>query len=327
MYNKEILNLLFGSSRNELVKPDKIIKSIKVYISDDLNISLSMISGILRHQEIFVNIFNLVCYGMNLPKLEFSAYHTYSTVGSKFKYGNVLIYVPELELYQLFDDLEKYKAYLKRMQDNEVDLEFCQLVLISAEHKFILRCENNPELISKIENILGSNTEITEFSSYVQLTFGSIKVSSFIQEQALFEKITRDILDGSIHVPRHGCDSRFVENKFNCEDRSVTEILENIERYVMQIGNSNIICSIGDITNSTVNINMTNTRPDNNTILEQWLIDNPINGRVLQDNYRQKFLNDTGIMMTNNTFGKSAKKYIQGYTNNGKGYYKPQIKK
>jgi hypothetical protein len=83
----------------------------------------------------------------------------------------------------------------------------------------------------------------------------TIEVSSFVQEQTLFEKITREIINDSIYIPRHGNDNRFIE----LDNRSATEILKSIEKYVMQIGSSNMVNTISNsnITNSTVNVNMT----------------------------------------------------------------------
>jgi hypothetical protein len=49
--------------------------------------------------------------------IEFVAYHSYSSVSEKFKYGNVLIYIPELELYQLFSSINDYKAYIERRDE------------------------------------------------------------------------------------------------------------------------------------------------------------------------------------------------------------------
>jgi len=327
MFNKDALMLLFESRENKIVSSERMVKALKRYISRDLNLPLSFITSIIRRQEIFINVFNMTGLISSFIDIEFVAYHSYSSVSEKFKYGNVLIYIPELELYQLFSSINDYKAYIERR--DEIKLKFCQLVLISVEHKFILRCENNPDLINKIENILGVNcVEVTDFSTYVQLTFNTIKVSSFVQEQTLFEKITREIINDSIYIPRHGNDNRFIENKFDLDNRSATEILKSIEKYVMQIGSSNMVNTItnSNISNSTVNVNMTITKPDNKSILEEWLKLNPIENKVAPSEYRQKFADDTGITIHPNTFGKIASNYVESISG-GRFYQSKKLNK
>jgi hypothetical protein len=258
--------------------------------------------------------------------IEFTADYSYVDVSAKFSYGNVLIYVPILGLYQLFNDISSYQTYLDRMKLNNMNnLLFRQLVLISAEHKFILRCENKIELIEKIKNILNTNiVDIKESPTYVQLTFDGLRVSSFAEEQVLFEKIMRQVLDVSVYIPRHNGDNKFVENDMNCTNKSVMKMLKNIENYVMQaktIVNVNPSGVIQGNVSITV-VNKSNPTNDNKEKLINWLQANQIDDKILQSEYRQKFFNDTGINIHSNTFGKCASKYVDSFSSNGKGYYK-----
>lgn len=280
------------------------------------NISIDVLSNIANNQQLLISIFNAEC-GLN--PIEFSPYYCYSEVSVKFEFGNVLIYIPILGLYQLFDNVEKYKLYLDRIQDKQINnLLFQQLVLISAEHKFILRCENKPELIDKIKLILNTNiVDIKESPGYVQLTFNTLKVSSFAQEQIYFEKIMRNILNAPIYIPRHGNDTKFVENDITYTDKSVIKMLKNIEKYVMQ---SKIVVNIGDVSGGNVSVNINSeTKNDDKTKLIEWLEANPINGKIIQSAYRQKFLDDTGIILHPNVFGKGASKHIMA-TSGGRCY-------
>ncbi len=292
------------------------------------NISIDVLSNIANNQQLLISIFNAE-YGIN--PIEFSPYYCYSEVSIKFKFGNVLIYIPILGLYQLFDNVEKYQLYLERMQDKQINnLLFQQLVLISAEHKFILRCENKPELIDKIKLILNTNiVDIKESPGYVQLTFNTLKVSNFAQEQIYFEKIMRHILDAPIYIPRHGNDTKFVENDITYTDKSVIKMLKNIEKYVMQCntvkgGNVTNIVIEG---NGTINlVNKVKNTDDKYSIVDNWLKANPINEKILQSDYRKKFLDDTGCVMHNGTFGKRAAKFVNGVSTNGTTWYEPLIK-
>ena len=111
-----------------------------------------------------------------------------------------------------------------------------------------------------------------------------------------------------------------LSNMINYKNTDIVNMLKNIEWYVMQVSKQNIsISNVGGDVNVTI-VNKTK-KVDNKKLLESWLQSNPIDEPILQSEYRQKFLDDTGCIIHANTFGKLASKYIQSMSKNGKGYY------
>ena len=233
--------------------PNEIVRIIRHFVGSIENISFGVIVNLINNHELLVKLTNSK---FTFLKIEFTFYHNYIDVTKKFVFGNVLIYIPLLGLYQLFDNIEKYKIYLERIQEMKInDMLFRQLVLISAEHKFILRCENKPELIDKIKHALDVNVvSVDEKPTYVQLTFNTINVSSFVQEQNLFERITQSVLNNSIYIPRHSNDNKFVEHDINHATANIVNMLKNIEKHIMQVGKQNMsINNVGGDVNITIN--------------------------------------------------------------------------
>lgn len=64
---------------------------------------------------------------------------------------------------------------------------------------------------------------------------------------------------------------------------------------------------------------------DSKSIVEKWILNNPIHGLISQVEYRQRFFNDTNRVIHNNTFGKYASKYLIASNSNGKTYYSMKI--
>ena len=252
----------------------------------------------------------------------FSFYHSYFSIVERFTVNRVLIYLPSLKLYQLFDSIATYSEYVETMNQSEYNIFLAKrLVLISEPHKFTIICNNNSELISRISNIVDCLPEVTTISdSLVQLMFNKA-VSSCIQEETLFSIIKQ--LDSSIRIIRHDKDNKFLEvnhcNKYI--SYKLDEILKKVDNIkpVININDS------GDYHNIVVYGNNTSTNTVNNqsneSIVRDWITSNPFEGRMEQSQYRNKFLEDTKIVIHPNTWGKYAKGLLISKTSNGRSYY------
>jgi hypothetical protein len=315
-----------------------IMDSIRVHIENYSRMPIECLEGILYNQEVFKYIIN----NESIPEKEFTFYHNYLEVSAKFAIGKVLIYMPDLCIYQLFATITDYKSYLTRMAKNAFTSEVFarQLVLISAAHNFIIKCENRPELIDSIKETMGLQPiTVQPCGIYAQLKFKETLVTSFVQEQQLFEQIIKRVSDESIHVPRHGSDNRFVEfdisplhakNKENPLhiNEEILQKLEKLEEYIMQnktnytfnyCNGIAIQSKIGEINN---NVKKKSKSETEKAAVHDWIRNNPIDGQILKDEYRAKFLADTCIVIHPNTWGKYANELIEGFTNNGKSLYR-----
>ena len=113
----------------------------------------------------------------------------------------------------------------------------------------------------------------------------------------------------------HGtkCSSHNVNNILI--DRPTDEQLAKILKTTLNV--NSLIINYG-----TVNVgHIGNNKISNKDVLEAWLQNNPIDEKILQVDYRQKFLDDTNVKIHPNTFGKMASKYIKSVTCSGKTYY------
>ena len=299
---------------------------IENHIAKYQDMPLKTFVGIMNNQEAFAYMSNSrFC---NNPK-EFIYHFDYRDVSANFVLGNVLIYLPSMYLYQLFTTIDEYKKYITRLTTDTFDQQILskQLVLISAEHKFIIKCENKKELINNIKQVLEEyKVKKVVDNLWAQLTF-DVSVSSFIQEQNLFARIIDRVRNDSIHVPRHTeADNKFVENDVSImHDKKYDKILQRlktIEKYVMQcnVVNNHCIITNGTVNNSALNISQPPIT--NKKIVEDWIAKNPINDGVQQSEYRAKFLADTSVKIHPNTWGKYASHLIEGYKAGSKNMYR-----
>jgi hypothetical protein len=311
---------------------DKAISAAKVFYSAynipdlvDKNISnignmpLRTFTGIMNNQAMFRYISG------DLHAKEFTYYYNHDEVHKKFAMGNVLIYLPNLQLYQLFDDLEMYKKYIIRIDDYGFDrsIPVYELILITIEHKFIVRCDNSEKLISDIKRILPGKMEQNIDGPFAELIFDRM-VSSFEQEQVLFRLIIESVPDSSIRVPVHkdhnDYNTNFVEHSvsplYGPRNEEIIELLERIENSIKSIKptvykycNVNNDCT--SVTNAVNRKTVSKPKVDNRKIVEDWIANNPIIGSIPQVEYRQKFFDDTKIVIHPNTWGKLASHLLE----------------
>jgi hypothetical protein len=181
---------------------------------------------------------------------------------------------------------------------------------------------------------MSSNIHITDCDDFVQLTF-DIKVNSRSKERVLLQKIISYVSDPSIqlppimHSPIKKCEyiEHDLSNLYATPDdlnklfKKMSKRIKNIEKY---IATDRPVTITNNASNIVVNVgcNIVNKTSSDKSKLEEWIQMNPIEDKILQSEYRQMFLNDTGITIHPNTFGKIASKYITNMTSCGKTYYK-----
>mgnify|MGYP001439653241 CR=1 FL=1 len=291
---------------------------MEVHIPKHMKMPVNTFIGIMNNKMIFGYMANF-----NKPTKEFVFYYDYREVSTDFKLGNVLIYLPTLHLYQLFEDVDKYSEYINRMREFDFTEEIFarQLVLISAAHNFIVKCENSKTLIKRIVEVIHKKPIRKQVDGYwIQLTFDII-FSNFLQERDFFEEISRKVRNESFTLPVHGEENKFIENNtasLHVKDKEkITKRLKHIEKYIMQAKKVQTYnhCAIGAVDsnckNATISAKSINKSSDNKSAVRNWIRVNPISGMISQKEYRKKFFDDTGIDINANTWGKHASGLVE----------------
>lgn len=211
-----------------------ISSMIERYIPDYDTMPIRVLLGIMKNQ----NAFRRLTINYNI----FKYYYNYSKVSAIFTAENILIYLPEFHLYQLFDDIERYKMYMNSIgrdcfYNGPIEYIAYQLVLINSEHNFLLKCENNVALIEKICKIFEKHKVVkTVDGLWIQLVFNS-HVKGFVQEQNLLQSVYSRVPNESIHIPRHNSiDNKFIENRIPNipEDVTCEKYMKIIKRSIMK---------------------------------------------------------------------------------------------
>jgi hypothetical protein len=208
--------------------------------------------------------------------------------------NGVLIYIALLDLYQVFTNLESYEKHLKVLSTDEQysNVKVTQIILCNINHKFIVHCRNDDELINNIKNTMSSNTSTADCDDFVQLTF-DVRVSSRLEERVLLQKIISYVSDPSIQLPPIMCSPikkcEYIEhdlsNLYATPDNLsemfeiMSERIKDIENY---IATSRPITVNNIVVNGTVNklINSQVTKPkslDVDNMISNWINSNPPN--------------------------------------------------
>lgn len=123
----------------------KICNIIKRNIDNPNSIPLDTFICILKNQELFEH--------MSKYK-EFKYYYSYDLVSQKFTEGNVLIYLPNMKLYQLFDNVGKYNNYIQHMSDYQEQNLFQRIINVVPNYSIKTpRHDILDEIKQKLENI------------------------------------------------------------------------------------------------------------------------------------------------------------------------------
>lgn len=225
---------------------------------------------------------------------------------------------------------------IKNSVDNIVEktINMYQIVLTTSKQKLVFAFNTNDkckiqrfkELLNKIDKVelQHDNTDnIAEITFNNKLFNNKKEVDKYVKYlKTEISKINTDYseLISTIKPIILYDDIKYCEYNVNSIilDKPTDEQLQKILKTTLNV--NSMIINMGTINgNGIVN---TTSGNDTKSILEKWLILNPITSqRVLQSEYRQKFTDDTGITITSTMFGKLASKYVKGTTSNGKTFY------
>lgn len=187
--------------------------------------------------------------------------------------------------------IEKFSELLKKSTNLDPLIQIGKVAEITFDNKLFNNKKEVDDFVEHLKTEIGKiNSDCSDLITTIRpiILYGNIKYCGYNVNNIILDKPT---------------------------DEQISKILKTT------LSVNSLIINMGTINGG--GINHINTKPDNKSILKEWLLSNPINeGRVLQDDYRQKFLDDTGIVMTTQAFGRGGKGIIQGSNSNGKTYYK-----
>lgn len=206
----------------------------------------------------------------------------------------------------------------------ERNVNMYQIVLTTNKQKLVFAFNTNDKnIIEKFSALLNRTTNsnpIIQVGKVAEITFNDKLFNNKKESDDFVEHLKTEI--GKINIdysdlistirPIILCqDIRYCGYNVNSIilDKPTDEQIAKILKTTLNV-NSFIINQHG-----TINIGSVNTinkpKKSNKDILEDWLKVNPIEGKIDQNEYRQKFFDDTGVKMLPNPFGRAASKYIK----------------
>lgn len=220
------------------------------------------------------------------------------------------------------EELKIIKSNVNDIAEKNVNMY--QIVLTTNKQKLVFAFNTNDKnKIEKFSELLNKTTNsnpIIQIGKVAEITFNDKlfnnkkEVDDFVEHlKTEIGKINSDCSDLITTIrPIILCqDIKYCGYNVNSIilDKPTDEQIAKILKTTLNV-NSFIINQHG-----TINIGSVNTinkpKKSDKSILDDWLKINPIEGRIKPADYREKFFNDTGVIIHPNTFGKVASKYIE----------------
>lgn len=191
---------------NKLSNPDlEVFKSLNMSNLEtinkifpcSINVPISVLIGCVKYHDLFKWVTESYT-SVRLSKV----YHDINVALLDLPADGILLYLPMLSIYLLFNDADTYKLYVNNIFNSEIcyNSKIVQIVMMNNKHKFIISCADDEFLIATLKKVLRSDCEVAKNEDMVQLTFSNIFVSSREEEIKLFQKLKDKINHSSLSL-------------------------------------------------------------------------------------------------------------------------------
>lgn len=173
------------------------LETINKVFSVPVNVPLQVLISCIKYHELFKWVTES-CTTVRLSKV----YHDINIALLDLPVDGILLYLPILSIYLLFDNVDSYKQYVNNIFNSEIcyNSKIVQIVMMNNKHKFIISCTDDENLINTLKEVLRSDCEVAKNEDMVQLTFSNIFVSSRDEEIKLFQKLKEKINHSSLSL-------------------------------------------------------------------------------------------------------------------------------
>jgi hypothetical protein len=216
------------------------LSAINSVFCSPTSVPLQVLIGCVKEFELFKWV-TQSCTDIRLSK----AYYDINLALVDLPVDGILLYLPLISIYLLFDCVDMYKKYIKDIFHSDIcyNNRIVQIVMINNKHKFIISCTNDEKLISDLKKVLRSDCEIIKNEDMVQLTFNNIVVSSREDEIELFRKLKEKISHSSLSLLVVK-DSLFSQKRYIEADVSNLLVMHTHDQKIM---NSKMMKRLDDI--------------------------------------------------------------------------------